>query len=462
MRDLTIVVTPETLPRRRDAFRVWRLGVNVVLISLCVLFGGLSCPEESAKSPVPQPITNSGEISIFFTGSELGALKPCGCSGGQLGGLSKRTAVFDRAPAGRRLIVDTGTLVAGQSEQDQIKFRILFEAFSLLDYDVVNLTDEDVEMARMLGLAAPQRDSFVLVGAPLESDGGNSPRSFVRQFLEIKGGAEVRLVSLDAREDQRESAAAAFGTNAVHRALNVLILRNGDAQSARTWAQSVNADCIICPSDSDEPQVLSEPGERPLVFTVGRFGRHISRLRVNFSDASARPTLSLEDIPVGEDLPEDEALVKLYRQYQELVGQSHLLEKYPRIPLPDDLRYVGSASCEHCHSYEYDKWSDKAHADAFATLVEVGSDRDPECVICHVVGMDRESGFVTEEQTPHLKDVGCENCHGPGSEHVQSGGQTPTTEPKMTCLDCHTPEHSSGYAGHEAEFLEKIKHWREP
>jgi len=94
--------------------------------------------------------------------------------------------------------------------------------------------------------------------------------------------------------------------------------------------------------------------------------------------------------------------------------------------------------------------------------VEVGSDRDPECVICHVVGMDRETGYINEERTPHLKDVGCESCHGPGSEHIRSNGGLPTTEPKMTCLDCHTPEHSSGYAGHEDEFREKIKHWWEP
>jgi len=61
-----------------------------------------------------------------------------------------------------------------------------------------------------------------------------------------------------------------------------------------------------------------------------------------------------------------------------------------------------------------------------------------------------------------LKDVGCENCHGPGSAHNASQGLTLTTEPKSTCLDCHTPEHSSGYTGHEDEYREKIMHWWEP
>ena len=152
----------------------------------------------------------------------------------------------------------------------------------------------------------------------------------------------------------------------------------------------------------------------------------------------------------------------LYKQYQILVKLGNLLEKYPRVPLPDDLSYVGSKKCASCHEYEYDKWSTKAHADAFATLVEVGSDYDPECVICHVVGMDRASGFITASRTPEMKNVGCENCHGPGSEHVRTWGQAATVEPKSACVDCHTPEHSSGYAGHEAEYLQKIVHWREP
>jgi len=32
----------------------------------------------------------------------------------------------------------------------------------------------------------------------------------------------------------------------------------------------------------------------------------------------------------------------------------------------------------------------------------------------------------------------------------------------MSCLTCHTPEKSTGYAGHEEEYMQKIVHWREP
>ena len=51
----------------------------------------------------------------------------------------------------KRLIVDTGSLVEGGSEQDLIKFNIIIQAFSLLDYDMVNLTKKDIGMAENLG-----------------------------------------------------------------------------------------------------------------------------------------------------------------------------------------------------------------------------------------------------------------------------------------------------------------------
>ena len=152
----------------------------------------------------------------------------------------------------------------------------------------------------------------------------------------------------------------------------------------------------------------------------------------------------------------------MYKTYQRLVKEDNLLEEYPRFILPGGLEYAGSESCKQCHEYEYEQWSKKVHAHAYATLEKVGSQFDPECVICHVVGLKYESGFVSEQETSHLKNVGCENCHGPGSEHNVTLGKAKTTEPKSMCLDCHTPETSGEYAGNEQLYLEKIVHWKEP
>jgi len=165
---------------------------------------------------------------------------------------------------------------------------------------------------------------------------------------------------------------------------------------------------------------------------------------------------------VQEKLQQEPALVGLYKDYQQLVKEHNLVQKYPRFSPPEGLKFVGSDACRSCHQYEYQQWRTTAHAHAYATLEKVGSQYDPECVLCHVVGMEYESGFISQEQTAHLKDVGCENCHGPGSEHVKTLGKLKTAGPKSTCLNCHTPEKSTEYAGNEAAYLEKIIHWQEP
>jgi len=423
---------------------------------------GTSCPSESAKQPSSRLEKTPDSVVLFVTGSELGALKPCGCSGGQLGGLSKRAAILRRVPATDRMVIDTGDLVKDDGEQDLIKFGVLFQAYELLGYDVVRLTDHDVEIGSNLGLLTSQNRGFETISAHWGVAQGRRSRSFRKPFKLAGRDISVNVVAFDAQAETVEQAASFFATLQDGLNVNVLVLQNCDAEARELWARQSGAHCLVCPIDSDDPQVLSKSDARPLVFSPGRLGRHVIRLELSWPRSEDAPVWRFADIPVEETLPEDEALAQLYGLYQQLIAESQLLEAYPRVPLPDDLHYVGSEKCASCHDYEYSRWKTKAHAAAFATLVEVGSDRDPECVICHVVGMDRTSGFVSAEETPEMKDVGCENCHGPGSEHVRTWGVEATVEPKMSCLDCHTPEHSSGYAGHEAEYLQKIVHWREP
>jgi hypothetical protein len=455
--------------------------------SICVLAAGLSCPSRTVRL-APPPTQGDDELVVFLTGSELGSLRPCGCSGGQLGGIEKRSAVFNSVPVSRRLVVETGSLAPSEREQDLMKFRILWEAFRLLGYHAVHLTGRDYETATRLGVFADPPPFQVLRAAEEGQSavftkrvtvGGrditvnlisfDSPSSVLRPppfVLEPQGGLTVNILILDYEPKLLEG---------YPKELRV-----------RSWV-SMGAECVICPSRSDEPQLLSGPGDGPLVCTVGRFGRYIVRLGVtvpledgrrgtrdrlktevpgpgssDFKPQASNLKLHFESLPVQAKLPDDPSLMQLYRQYQQLVAQSGLLESYPRVPLADKLAFAGSASCQQCHELAYDKWAATAHAHAFASLKKVGSDRDPECVICHVIGLGSEGGFVNEEKTPSLAGVGCENCHGPGSEHVLTAGQTAPQRRKATCAQCHTPEQSGSFAGHEEEYMKKILHWREP
>ncbi len=458
---------------------------------ICVLAFCASCVLDVTTEPSAKSLHKTDALTVFFTGNELGELKPCGCSGGQLGGLSRRATVFNRVPKHKRLIVDTGSLVKSQSEQDLIKLNIILQAFSLLDYDLVSLTEEDIEMGKNVGLLDGTVSGFNII-SPHGPSGVNVPVKFTKR-LPLKGKTVVvTIAAFDAKSSPIEQIGQLFTSasdvnpalvrsesnldtrpsrlgQAETGRLNILILNHCDDAIIDFIAERIPlVDCVVCPAESDEPMVSGEANKRPLVFSVGRFGRYVCGLQITEAAGDKdKLKLSFFAVPVGEDLEKEASLVQLYlvqlyKDYQQLVRERNLLEKYPRYILPDGLKYAGSKSCKACHEYEYGKWSRNVHAHAYAILERVGSQFDPECAICHVVGMKYESGFVSEQKTGHLKNVGCENCHGPGSEHIRTLGNAGFTESKSACIDCHTPEHSGEYAGNEGAFLEKIVHWREP
>jgi hypothetical protein len=396
----------------------------------------------------------------------LGELKPCGCSGGQLGGLGRRAVIFDRVSEDKRMIIDTGSFVESQGEQDLIKYNIILQSLKELDYDLVSLSEEDINTGKSVGLFEDVSSLFNVISYRQSAD-VDIPAKFTKSLLLRSKPVIVTVVTFDAKSTPIEQAGRLFASdsNSNPAGINILILNHCDDAIIDFITRRIpSVDCIVRPSESDEPIAMGNPNRRPFVFSIGRFGRYICGLKITESPAyKGKPRLSFLSIPVTEDLKEADSLVQLYKVYQQIVGERNLLEKYQKFSLPNGLEYTGSESCKNgCHDYEYDKWSQKAHADAYATLVRVGSQVDPECVNCHVVGMEYESGFVSEQKTGYLKNVGCENCHGPGSEHIRSGGNTALTGPKSGCIDCHTPEHSGGYAGNEGAFLEKIVHWREP
>lgn len=427
---------------------------------LCVSCGSDVATEPSAKTP-----SKVESLTVFFTGNILGELKPCGCSGGQLGGLSRRATIFNRVSEDKRLIIDTGSLVESQGDQDIIKYNIIIQAFKKLDYDLVSLSEEDIDTGKNVGLFE-DTDSLFNIISYKQSPDVDVPAKFTRSMLLRGKPVVVTVAAFDTKSTPKEQIGRLFTSgSAVNPAgVNILILNYCDDAIVDYISRKVpTVDCIVRPSESDEPIVAGKANRRPLVFSVGRFGRYVCGLKITESPAyKGKPRLSFQTTKVKEELKPDAVLVQLYKVYQEIVGERNLLEKYQRFSLPNDLEYTGSGSCEGCHEYEYDKWSQKAHAHAYATLERVGSQLDPECVSCHVVGMEYESGFVSEQKTGHLKNVGCENCHGPGSEHISSEGNIPLTEPKSGCIDCHTPEHSGEYAGNEDFFLKEIVHWREP
>jgi nitrate/TMAO reductase-like tetraheme cytochrome c subunit len=356
--------------------------------------------------------------------------------------------------------------VKSQSEQDLIKFNIIIEAFRQLDYDLVNLSEKDIEIAQNLGLLSNPIVGFISPYGTGEKISGG----FRNQYL-LKGKyITISVLTFNVETSSIKQIREVFPREPGQQSVNILIINRCDDAIISSIAEMGTVDCVVCPAESDEPMVIGDPNKRPLVFSVGRFGRYVCRLQITedrgqITEAAGgedKLKLSFHAIPIEEDLEEEASLVQLYKDYQKFVKEANLLEKHPRFALPNALQYVGSISCGYCHDYEYEKWSDKSHARAYATLERVGSQYDPECIACHVVGVQYEGGFVSKGKAGYLKNVGCESCHGPGSEHIRTLGNSQPAEPRLDCTDCHTPEQSTNYAGNEQLYFEKIIHWREP
>lgn len=448
-----------------------------LIVCICILGVIASCElSNPAKSPNSQNISIQGNasdsITIFLTGNMLGKLKPCGCSGGQKGGLDRRPAIFNTVPADKRLLIDTGALVENKLKQDRIKFLTIIESFDYLKYDIVNLTKQDLDIAQDYGMLGNSSLNFI---TPYESFEDIAPG--YQNKLKLDGqDISIVTVSYDPEIASLEYIKEIFPKEHDNRSVNILILDvNQDADFDAIEADISKlgiVDCIISPINSDEPTVRSKRGEKPLICAVGKFGRYISSIVIS-KNPDDTLKLSFNDVSLGEEIKKDENLVNLYKIYQERVKEAGLLENNPRFPLPNDLKYAGSKSCEsiECHSeqfkhqFEYVEWLASDHAKAYQTLVDVGSQYDPECILCHVVGYDDESGFISLEKTPELINVGCEICHGPGSAHNKNPYENktkPIEDIEKQCLQCHTPEHSGDFAGHEEEKIKIIQHWPEP
>ncbi len=118
-------------------------------------------------------------------------------------------------------------------------------------------------------------------------------------------------------------------------------------------------------------------------------------------------------------------------------------------PAPEGTpHYVGSARCATCHASAMTWWRGHAHGRAYETLETRDKNYNLSCVGCHVTGY-LDPGGSTVTQPVHLRDVGCESCHGAGSMHASdptgAAVNVQRAPVERTCRRCHTPDHSDHF-----------------
>jgi hypothetical protein len=207
---------------------------------------------------------------------------------------------------------------------------------------------------------------------------------------------------------------------------------------------------VVCTSEESEPparptlvkHAANGGGKAPpdsMIIQIGHKGQNLGVVGV-FRNKQGGFDLQYQLVSISPkfETPDDAAAVasnsalKELEHYSQTVKARNFLTANRKGPHPlqvsnKNAQYVGSQACAACHDTVVagDAWkayTDSKHANAYAALVTAKKPSlrqfDGECIRCHTVGYDFNTGFVDDVKTPLLKNVGCESCHGPGSQHA--------------------------------------------
>lgn len=169
-------------------------------------------------------------------------------------------------------------------------------------------------------------------------------------------------------------------------------------------------------------------------------------------------------VPMEPGLPISEKLQDRRTEYNASLKQlqSQVEREIPPVE-EGQAFFVGNQECARCHVAEQDFWKKTQHAHAVETLEKRNKLFDQSCIGCHVVGYEKPGGSVigklhyeaelgSRTIEKNLEDVGCETCHGPGSNHavnpIDTSGNPHNivrNPGKEECMQCHVPEHSPSF-----------------
>jgi hypothetical protein len=148
------------------------------------------------------------------------------------------------------------------------------------------------------------------------------------------------------------------------------------------------------------------------------------------------------------------------------------------------LGHQSKKGCAKCHEDQYDSWLKTRHGKAMESLEagkEIGAKKkaafeidpnkdytqDPDCVKCHVTGMDTGGYKIGNRRAERaFTGVGCETCHGPGGDYqpikdsykddnfpradvIKAGMKYGEIE---TCTGCHNTDEDNPYPEPDFEF----------
>ena len=446
----------------------------------------------------PQP-----QLTLLITGRQHGYIEPCGCTGleNMKGGLSRRHTLLGRLVerGWRPVAIDVGNQVRRIGRQAEIKYQTTIDGLKKIGYQGIGYGPDDLRLAGTELYLATLGDGKP---APLvcanASVLGQTPS--LRTFrvgekkigiTSILGAAQQKVIaSKDIELSSPDEALARVVPKLQAEQCDLLILLAHASleESKRLAKKFPHFDIVVTAGGATGPPRQPEKiaGTGTTLLQVGEKGMYAGVVGV-YDDPDQK--LRYQRVPLDGRFADSKPMIALLASYQaqlEALGLEGLTIR--PLPHPSGHGFAGTESCAECHTEAYKVWKNTPHAHATDSLVhprerDMPRHFDPECLSCHVTGWNpREyfpykTGYLGLESTPKLHNVGCENCHGPGAEHVAAENgdvdlseeqietlrqqlRLPLESAERNCLLCHDLDNSPDFhvKGAFRRYWRKVKH----
>lgn len=448
--------------------RLIKLSALVIFFPLILLYA--SCTHGTLQ----ESQNHDTELIIAFSGEETGYLEPCGCEQTRIGGIAKRHSLFLSMQEDTQtfLPLSLGDLTGHWKRQDEIKMETLLKALGDMQYTLHNLGEKDLEMG-------PEVLSYIFYTSPVRLLSSNvvltdtlGIKIYPYIIKEVRLDDRVIRVGFLGILSPKLLGSIPHGMEIIppSEAIGPIIKDMGDVdllillshaefEESEMLAETFPEFQLIISGHNVDHTIVANVGDT-IVATSGNKGKNVGLFHYRLSDGET----SLEMIELGDRYADSSRMLDLLSNYQQRLREEDLLGKVGKFPHEKGLTYAGNVICGACHQEIFLHWQMTRHAPAYETLVRVKHDYDPECVACHVTGLYYESGFTSLGETPGLKGVGCEGCHGPGSRHVDESQKGIKTKEygkvkPWDCETCHDVEHSSQFQ--YENYWQKIAHPKE-
>lgn len=456
-----------------------------IFIFFAILSGGFLVylflwPQDSPQTePLEQsnyqPLEGERVITVLYTGNTQSYLEPCGCYPGQSGGVARRATLIDEIRIQEKsvLLVDAGGIFEGTNSLDQLRGKANMEAMEAIGYDAILLSPTELQFGdRFLGgIATELQLPFISTNdPPLWQNGEFVQPVFTKKLKEneflVLGASYLPNHSLSHLiGNLRQQVAAQKG----NRRTVILLSALNKADNRQIADQLKEIDLII----SMKPKARGrqyETVEKTMIAYCTPQGETLGRIDLKLNEHGKIIDYRVQELFMDETIPDQPTVRSILQTFYDKIAADETLQAlgkplFTNESLEQDNanHYVGSNSCSGCHQSEFKQWQSTRHAFAFNTLLKAQKHFHPDCVSCHVVGFGYETGYTTQADQNHFRNVGCETCHGPGGKHIAKPSRQNIRGEveKEICLECHNQKHSPNFENRFEVALPKVDHSQE-